>query len=193
MINNRLFDSIKRTPIFEKFKYTLSLSVPLFKRLTIIKMPHSLFSLACASLLFSTPLSAPSTPFRSPNASVIARNVLLKRAEPTTGDDLPDTPNHPNRLDQVETAFNDASELVSYVIINIDIETTIFPHYFDEGDRVGVKNMFAAILGTTSTPEGPGPGNDLLGNIHVQTTDTDDVCGDGTTLAYMNGQDTDNP
>ena len=53
--------------------------------------------------------------------------------------------------------------------------------------------MFAAILGTTSTPEGPAPGNDLLGNFHVQTTDTDDVCGDGKTLAYTNGQGTDNP
>jgi hypothetical protein len=159
----------------------------------IIKMFNSLLLLTCASLLLPTGLSAPAGPSYSPNTPVISRNVLSKRTEPTTGDDLPDTPNHPNQLDQVETAFNDALELASYVLMSIDTDTTIFPHYFNEGDRAGVKNVFAAILGTTSIPESPTTGNALLGNLHVQTTDTNNLCGEGNTLAYTNGHDTGNP
>ena len=66
----------------------------------------------------------------------------------------------------------------------------MFPHYFDEGNRAGVKNVFAALLGTTSIPETPTTGNALLGNLHVQTTDTNNLCG-GNTLAYTSGHDTD--
>ena len=132
--------------------------------------------------------------FDRSNSSVIARSMLSKRAEPNTGVDLPDTPNHPNQLDQVETAFNDAFELAAYVLQNIDTDTTIFPNYFDESDRAGVKNVFVAILGVTGPPEGPIIGNDLLGNILVQTTDQEQHCGgeDGT-LAYMGLEDTENP
>ena len=52
---------------------------------------------------------------------------LVRRGEPGTGDDdFPDDPPHPNKLDQVETAFNDAIELTSYVLSNIDGDNTIF-------------------------------------------------------------------
>lgn len=120
------------------------------------------------------------------------RGPLTKRTEPDTGDDLPDTPDHPNQLDQVETAFNDALELASYVLSSIDKDTDIFPNYFDDGDRAGVKNVFAAILGTISIPETPTTGNDLLGNIIVQTTDTDGLCADQE-LAYSNDEDPEKP
>lgn len=145
---------------------------------------------ACASLLFSTAFSFPSAPTFLHNVPGTARNVLSKRGEPTTGDDLPGSDNHPNQLDQVETAFRDALDLASYAVNSIDSDTTIFPNYFDEGDKAGVKNVFLAILGDggSSNPEG----NDLLGDLHVQTTDTDNLC-DGRTLAYTNGHDTSSP
>lgn len=156
-----------------------------------IKMPHHLLLLAWTSLLLlPAAFSFPSVPTILGNPPTTGRKVLSKRAEPTTGDDLPDTDNHPNQLDQVETAFNDALELASYVNNSIDTDTTIFPNYFDEGDRAGVKNVFIAILGT-GDPQAP-VGNDLLGNLHVQTTDTNNLCG-GPTLAYTNGHDTDSP
>ncbi len=155
-----------------------------------IKMPHHLLLLACSSLLLSAAFSLPSAPTILGIAPTTGRNVLSKRAEPTTGDDLPDTDTHPNQLDQVETAFNDALELASYVNNSIDTDTTIFPNYFNEGDRAGVKNVFIAILGT-GDPQAP-VGNDLLGNLHVQTTDTNNLC-NGPTLAYTNGHDTDSP
>lgn len=153
-------------------------------------MRGSLPLLASASVLLSTAFAFPHP---HSDADVVARNILSKRTEPDTGEDLPDTDEHPNHLDQVETAFNDALELASYVLNVIDTDSTIFPHYFDEGDRAGVKNVYAAILGTTSTPEGPTTGNDLLGNLLVQTTDTSNLCGDGLTLAYTTGHDTDHP
>lgn len=155
-------------------------------------MVHFRLLLACASLLLSTSFSAPWAPSREREGTLIARNLLSKRTEPNTGDDLPDTPNHPNQLDQVETAFNDALELASYALNGIDTDTTIFPHYFLEGDRAGVKNVFVAILGTTEIPENPTTGNDLLGSLLVQTTDTNVECNEDT-LAYTNGQDTDRP
>lgn len=151
----------------------------------------SLSPLVLASLLVSSTFSSP-TGHASPNPPAIAHNVLSKRTQPNTGADLPDTDTHPNQLDQVETAFNDALEMAAYVLQNIDTDTTIFPHYFDEGDRAGVKNVFAAILGTTTIPQNPTTGNALLGNILVQTTDQDGGC-DGKTLAYMGDHNTDNP
>ena len=153
-------------------------------------MSRCLLLLTSGCLLFSTAFSLPSAPTILQNPPRDAHNILSKRAEPTTGDDLPDTGNHPNKLDQVETAFNDALELASYVNMFIDTDTTIFPNYFNEGDRPGVKNVFTAILGT-GDPNAPS-GNDLLGKLHVQTTDTNNLC-DGRTLAYTNGHDTDNP
>ncbi|CAF9915984.1 MAG: hypothetical protein HETSPECPRED_002704 [Heterodermia speciosa] len=143
-------------------------------------------------LSFALFLPAFCLPAQSTDAALQARNVLAKRTNPDTGDDLPDSDDHPNHLDQVETAFNDALELASYVLDNIDKDTTIFPNYFDEGDRAGVKNVYAAILGTTSIPENPTTGNDLLGNLLVQTTDTDGLCTDQE-LAYSNDEDPENP
>lgn len=156
-------------------------------------MLNSFWLLACTSLLLPTGLSAPFGPSYSPNTPVLIRNVLSKRAEPTTGDDLPDTPNHPNQLDQVETGFHDAIEIAALVIQNIDTDTAIFPHYFNEGDRAGVKNVFAAILGSTSVPDTPTDGNALLGNIHVQTTDPRNFCELGDVLGYMDQHETPNP
>ena len=152
------------------------------------------FSLvAYGSLLLSTASSVPYESIDGPNSSVVARSMLSKRAEPNTGVDLPDLPNHPNQLDPVETAFNDAFELASYVVSNIDTDTTIFPKYFDNSDKAGVKNVFVAILGITGPPEGPIVGNQLLGNIDVQTTDVEGLCSDGNTLAYMADQSTEKP
>ena len=152
------------------------------------------FSLvAYGSMLLSKAFSAPYDLFDRPNSSVIARSMLSKRAEPNTGIDLPDTPNHPNQLDQVETAFNDAFELADYVLRNIDTDTTIFPNYFDESDRAGVKNVFVAILGVTGPPDAPIIGNDLLGNVLVQTTDIIGLCGNARTLAYMGNPGSEDP
>ena len=148
---------------------------------------------AHGSLLLSTAFSAPYESIGGPNSSVVARRMLSRRAEPNTGNDLPDLPNHPNQLDQVETAFNDAVELASYVLSSIDTDTTIFPNYFNESDKAGVKNVFVAILGTTGSPEATVLGNNLLGNILVQTTDVEGLCSDGDTLAYMGAPDTENP
>lgn len=120
-----------------------------------------------------------------------APNVLDNRAEPNTGDDLPDTSDHPNRLDQVETAFKDSLELANSVLGRIDTDTTIFPNYFDEGDRANVKKVYSAIWGSGDTSDSPG-GNALLENILVQTTDTEGQC-DDRTLAYTNDGNTDHP
>lgn len=140
------------------------------------------------SVVYSVPVST------SPNPSVVARNALLKRGEPGTGDDdFPDTEPHPNALDQVETAFNDALELAAYVLNDIDDDIDIFPHYFNGGDRAGVKNVFLAIFGTTSIPENPATGNDLLDKIHVQRQDTEGQCTNQRTLAYMHDGQTDKP
>ncbi len=130
----------------------------------------------------------------SPNPAVTAHNALRKRAEPGTGDDdFPDTEPHPNRLDQVETAFSDAFELAAYVLNSIDDDIDIFPHYFNGGDRAGVKNVFLAIFGTTTIPENPSVGNDLLANIHIQREDTEGQCKDPRTLAYMHDGETKKP
>ena len=155
-------------------------------------MLKSFLLVAYGSLLLSKVFSAPYDLF-SPKSSVVARDMLSKRAEPNTGVDLPDTPNHPNQLDQVETAFNDAFELAAYVLQGIDTDTTIFPNYFDESDRAGVKNVFVAILGMTGPPEGPNIGNDLLGNILVQTTDINGDCNEPRTLAVTGNAGSENP
>ena len=151
-------------------------------------MARLLSVLACAYLLLAPTHCAPT----SPNAPVIVRNFLEKRTFPDTGDDLPDTPNHPNFLDQTETAFSDAAELAAYAITNIDGDTTIFPHYFNEGDRANVKRVYVAILGQTTFPQNPETGNALLGNIMVQTTDAQNECSERT-LAYMGDSETQNP
>ena len=138
--------------------------------------------LALLSIAFSF-LSSPTILL---NASGSARDVRSKRAEPTTGVDLPDTDNHPNKLDQVEAVFNNSLELGLYASLQVDADTTIFPSYFHEGDRAGVKKVFLAILGD-GVPQAP-VGNDLLGSIHVQVLDTSNMC-NGDTLAYSHEVD----
>lgn len=152
-------------------------------------MPRLVSWLAYASLLLSPAICAPF----SPNAPVVARNILAKRTEPNTGDDLPDTEPHPNNLDKVEAAFNDALELASYALDNLSKDdNTILTHYFNEGDKDKVKSVFQAVIGPTNTGANPGTGNDLLGNILVQTQDPDGKCNGGT-LAYMDNYNTDEP
>lgn len=148
-----------------------------------------LLAVSFISEISSAPLST------SPNPATTVRDTLLKRAEPGTGDDdFPDTEPHPNPLDQVETAFNDAFELASYVLDFIDDDIDIFPHYFNGRDRAGVKNVFLAIFGTTNIPENPSVSNDLLANIHVQRQDTEGLCAsDARTLAYMHDGETEHP
>lgn len=121
-----------------------------------------------------------------PSEVQIAKRQLLKRGEPRTGSDLPDTDTHPNKLDQVETAFKDALELADYVAkYGFDEEEDIFSKYFDEGDRAKVKEVFVTIGSNgKSIPKGGATGNDLLDKLLVQTTDEDDDC-DGTVLAFM--------
>ena len=116
-------------------------------------------------------------------ASAKSSYGLARRGEPSTGDDdFPDTEPHPNRLDQVETAFNDAIELTSYVKMAIASDTDIFPHYFNEEDRAEVTRIFTAINNNDK-------GNDLLNNIHVQTNDANNLC-DGRTLSYLKNGET---
>ncbi|KAL9117969.1 MAG: hypothetical protein Q9187_005488 [Circinaria calcarea] len=146
--------------------------------------------LASASLLLSPAFCAPF----SLNTPVIARNVLAKRAHPDTGDDFPDTEPHPNDLDKVEAGFNDAIELASYALTNLARnDNTILKHYFREGDKDKVKNVFQTIIGAKNTPEQPGTGNDKLGDIFVQTEDPKKRCKDGRTLAFMEDHNTDKP
>lgn len=135
-------------------------------------------------LAFASALILPATshPLQSTDAALRTRNILSKRGEPTTGDDLPDTEPHPNQLDQVETAFADAILLAQHAYENIDDDNTIFPNYFGLRSRNGVKKVFGAIIGSSSLL-GNYDGSELLGNIHVQTTDSSDLCSTGT-LAY---------
>ncbi|KAI1280074.1 hypothetical protein F5Y07DRAFT_355799 [Xylaria sp. FL0933] len=106
---------------------------------------------------------------------------LYKRGEPETGDDLPDVEPHPNQLDKVETAFKDAIELSSYVLSFIDTDNDVLPHYFDPNDRAEIKRIFSTINNGDN-------GNDMLGDILVQTTDANNLCG-GSTLSYLkNGE-----
>lgn len=147
--------------------------------------------LACASLLLSSAFCAPF----SPNAPVVARNTLAKRTEPSTGDDdFPDVEPHPNELDKVEGAFHDAVELISYALNDLKgKDNTIFLHYFNEGDKDNVRKVFETILGQTTVPLNPSTGNEMLKNLHVQKNDVDNLCGDGRTLAYTSGHETDTP
>lgn len=146
--------------------------------------------LACASLLLSPVFCAPF----SPNAPVVARNVLAKRANPDTGDDFPDTDPHPNNLDKVEAGFNDAIELAAYALTELARDdNTILKHYFNEGDKDKVKNVFQTLIGTTNTPEAPATGNDKLGDILIQTKDPNGRCKNGDTLAFMENFNTNKP
>ena len=138
------------------------------------------------------PLCSSCAPF-SPNPPAITRNVLSKRAEPSTGDDLPDIEPHPNALDKVEGGFRDAIELASYVLTELaKDDNTMLKHYFNEGDKDKVKSVFQTLIGPTNTPENPDTGNDKLGDIFVQTQDPNDRCTKGT-LAFMEDFETNKP
>lgn len=153
-------------------------------------LPVFFFATSLISSVYTGPLST------SSNSASVARDVLSRRSggEPSTGDDdFPDTDPHPNPLDQVETAFNDAFELAAYVLNSIDDDADIFPHYFNGGDRAGVKNVFLAIFGTTTIPEDPSTGNELLSKIHIQRKDTEGQCSNPRTLGYMHDGQTEDP
>ncbi|KAF2727136.1 hypothetical protein EJ04DRAFT_557572 [Polyplosphaeria fusca] len=145
---------------------------------------------ACLSASVATPTGfsslRPFTRRGTPNAHA----KLLKRGEPETGDDLPDSDDHPNQLDKVETAFNDALELTSYALTKIDGDTDIFPHYFDDGDRAEIKRIFETI--NKNDAGEADKGSDYLSKILVQTTDRDGKC-DSSTLAYSGDYNTDKP
>lgn len=121
-------------------------------------------------------LEAPSEP------SLSRHTCLTSRGEPSTGeDDFLNTEPNPNNLDKVETAFIDAVQLTSYVLRNIASDTDIFPHYFNEGDRQEITRIFKVINNGDK-------GADMLGDIHVQTKDSNALCS-GRTLSYLkNGE-----
>ncbi|KAF1352619.1 hypothetical protein BDV97DRAFT_271295, partial [Delphinella strobiligena] len=113
---------------------------------------------------------------------------LYRRGEPQTPDtEYPDTEPHPNHLDQLEAAIQDAFELCDYVLtssVGIDSDSPIFTKYFNEGDRAGVKSIFQTIQPST------GIGNNLLDNIFLQNEDPDGKCDDRTLAAsYLEGDD----
>ncbi|KAI0973366.1 hypothetical protein F4678DRAFT_459498 [Xylaria arbuscula] len=113
----------------------------------------------------------------------VGNTKLYRRGEPETGDDLPDVDPHPNQLDKVETAFKDAIELTSYVLTLIDTDNDILPHYFDPNDRDEIKRIFSTINNGDN-------GNDMLGDILVQTTDANNLC-TGSTLSYLKNGESD--
>ena len=110
---------------------------------------------------------------------------LSKRGEPSTGADLPDSRPHPNRLNQVETAFIDVLELTSDVLDFIDTDNSILPHYFSVADRAEIKRHFSVINNN-------GKGAAYLDHVFVQVTDRDHHCND-LTLAYSGDYNTDKP
>ena len=141
---------------------------------------HSILIIILLGILFLGPGQC------VPSEVQIAKRQLLKRGEPATGEDLPDTDTHPNQLDQVETAFKDALELADYVVrFGFDNDRDIFSKYFDEGDRTKVKKVFVTIGSNgKDIPQGGATGNDLLDKLLVQTTDDDELC-DGAVLSYL--------
>ena len=155
--------------------------------------------LACAYLLLSPIHCAPVSTEHSLNASVIVRNLFERSAAPKLVMELPDTTSHPNQLDQVETAFNDAAMLAWYAATKIDNDTTVFPHYFSERDRPKVKQIYAAILGQTDPDEislsAENFGNALLGNINVQNADIHHRCDntDPKILGYIGNRGAEDP
>lgn len=89
----------------------------------------------------------------------------------------------------METAIADALELTSFVLIFIDTDDEVFPHYFSDQDRAEVTRIFTSINNSDK-------GNDQLGNMFIQITDLDKSCTTGTkgmTLAYLHDSHTDKP
>ncbi|KAB8611399.1 hypothetical protein FH972_025904 [Carpinus fangiana] len=119
--------------------------------------------------------------------SVNKPKVLSRRGVPNTGTDLdpPDGSSPPQNIDKVETAFNDAIELTSYVLTLIDSDTDIYPHYFADGDKAEIKRIFQVINNGDK-------GADFLNNVFVTTSDPSGCC-TGATLACTQDAELDNP
>ncbi|KAK4191327.1 hypothetical protein QBC35DRAFT_487933 [Podospora australis] len=132
--------------------------------------------------------SLPAHPSTARNITSLNKPSILRRGEPSTGDDFPDDPPFPNNLNKVETAFNDALELTSYVLFKIDSDNDVFPHYFDPADKAEVKRIFETINNGDQ-------GNDMLNNVLIQLDDPENLCDDtdAVTLAYMGNSESDNP
>ncbi|KAL8678018.1 MAG: hypothetical protein Q9186_005587 [Xanthomendoza sp. 1 TL-2023] len=145
-----------------------------------------------AILILASLMIALLCPLRFRGEARYSHDTLDERAEPETGECLPDTPKHPNQLDKVETAFSDALLLASVAHDYIDGDDTIFPNYFNEADRENVKRVYATILGPVTEPGASPVGNDLLGLMLVQVTDTNKDCKNGA-LAYTNDEDPNEP
>tara|TARA_R110002003_G_scaffold9_14_gene485 strand:+ start:29296 stop:29949 length:654 start_codon:yes stop_codon:yes gene_type:complete len=151
-------------------------------------MYSKLSSVLVASLFVSIVLSSPITALSKPTSS---NHNIRVRAEPTTGDaDLnPDEEPHPNKLDKVERAFNDAFELAGYATTVIDDPNrqNIFTKYFNEEDRANVRKVFATIWTQPEDPNAPAAdgGSPFLEEIMVQQTDSRNLCGDARLIAYL--------
>ena len=145
--------------------------------------------LLASLLVIGIASSFPHENLRKPRLGRPISSYLSKRGEPQTPDtEYPDTETHPNHLDQLEAAIQDAFELCDYVLTTpghgIDSDSPIFTKYFDEGDRAGVKSVFQTIQPSS------GVGNDLLDNIFLQNEDPDGKCDDRTLAAsYLEGDD----
>lgn len=139
--------------------------------------------------LFNITSAIPTNPIHKPRLGKSISSYLAERGEPQTPEtEYPDTDPHPNHLDQLETAIQDAFELCSYVLTDaaygIDTDSPIFNKYFDEGDRAGVKSVFQTISPSA------GVGNDLLDNVLLQNEDPDGKCDDRTLAAsYLERSD----
>ncbi|KAJ4420470.1 hypothetical protein N0V82_004347 [Gnomoniopsis sp. IMI 355080] len=148
---------------------------------------HSYMSLG--TFLLGLVLASPHDSLHNPQQGRTISSILSKRGEPQTPEtEYPDTEPHPNQLDQLETAIQDAFELCDYVLTSvgdgIDSDSPIFTKYFDEADRAGVKKVFQTISPSA------GVGNDLLDNILLQKEDPDGRCDDRTLAAsYLEGDD----
>lgn len=137
-------------------------------------------------LVGAAPSALINQPQLSGHAGAINSPSFIRRGEPNTGDDFPDTDSHPNELDQVETAFADALELASFVKTYIDEDDEVFGHYFNLDDKAEVKRIFTDLYNG-------GKGHDKLSNIFVQKKDNRGSCSGGRTLAYMEDTNTDKP
>jgi hypothetical protein len=111
------------------------------------KLSSVLFTSLFASIVLSSPITKESITALSKPTS--PNHTIHVRAEPNTGDDdlNPDEEPHPNKLDKVERAFNDAFELAAYATTVIDDPNrqNIFTKYFNEEDRANVRKVFATI------------------------------------------------
>ncbi|CAO2648682.1 Nn.00g079490.m01.CDS01 [Neocucurbitaria sp. VM-36] len=156
-------------------------------------MYSKLSSVLAAGLFVSVVLSSPITKesITAVSKPTSFNQNIRVRAEPNTGDDDldPDEEPHPNKLDKVERAFNDAFELAGYATTVIDDPNrqNIFTKYFNEEDRANVRKVFATIWTQPEDTDAPAAdgGSPFLGEIMVQQTDSRNLCGDARLIAYL--------